>query len=210
MRIIKKHDDRKNEIMNAAENLFNSKGYGATTINDILRATGIAKGTLYHYFQSKEQVMHDLIMRYVNRNADAVREIVSDTNMSAVEKLRIMNTSEYTDTHKQHEMTRIQKVDNAEMHLKILLEAVQTFTPLLTQVIEQGVKEGSFKTDYPYDSAELLMILYQFIFDGEIFYLTLKEKVAKAKAHAHFMECVLHTKPGTFDFMYKRYEKYLK
>ena len=50
MRIIKEHGERKAEIIAAAESLFLSKGYANSTINDILVALNIAKGTFYHYF----------------------------------------------------------------------------------------------------------------------------------------------------------------
>lgn len=59
MRFSKKPDERKNEILDAAEMLFGTKGYSKTTNNDILNEVGIAKGTFYYYFQSKEEVMDD-------------------------------------------------------------------------------------------------------------------------------------------------------
>jgi AcrR family transcriptional regulator len=57
MRVIKEPEERRNEILDTAETLFFTKGYGKTTVNDILQAIGIAKGTFYYYFKSKEEVM---------------------------------------------------------------------------------------------------------------------------------------------------------
>ena len=52
-RIIKEADERRNEILDAAETLITEKGYSKTTIIDILNQVGIAKGTFYYYFKSK-------------------------------------------------------------------------------------------------------------------------------------------------------------
>ena len=54
-RIVKEADERRNEILDAAETLFTEKGYSKTTIIDILNQVGIAKGTFYYYFKSKER-----------------------------------------------------------------------------------------------------------------------------------------------------------
>ena len=63
MRIVKEADVRKNEILDAAGILFSEKGYDNTSVTDIMNAVGIAKGTLYHHFKSKEDIMDALIKR---------------------------------------------------------------------------------------------------------------------------------------------------
>ncbi len=54
MRVIKDADQGKNEILDAAEHLFGTKGFDKTSTTDILNETGIARGTLYYHFKSKE------------------------------------------------------------------------------------------------------------------------------------------------------------
>lgn len=63
MRIVKEHEERKNEILDTAEILFEEKGYDKCSVNDILNRIGIAKGTFYHYFKSKEELLDALIER---------------------------------------------------------------------------------------------------------------------------------------------------
>ena len=48
---------RREEILDAAHTLFTTKGFQPTTMEDILRIVGIAKGTLYYHFPSKEQIL---------------------------------------------------------------------------------------------------------------------------------------------------------
>ena len=150
--------------------------------------------------------MHAIILHHMKKNAELLSKIADDPKLTALEKMRKITITNYPNTTSQRTMTKIQLQDNAQMHLKVLVDAVQTFAPILQRVIEQGIKEGSFRTPYPFESMELIMIMYQFIFAGDIFPMTRKEAVAKAKAYAHFIERILDVKPGTMDYMQKRYE----
>ncbi|MEG1678401.1 MAG: helix-turn-helix domain-containing protein, partial [Clostridia bacterium] len=63
MRIVKEAKERENEILDAASILFSEKGFDGTSIADILLKVGIARGTLYYHFKSKEDMMDALIER---------------------------------------------------------------------------------------------------------------------------------------------------
>ena len=56
----KQPEQWKKEILDAAKELFLSKGYEETAITDIMELAGGAKGMFYRFFQSKEEVMHAL------------------------------------------------------------------------------------------------------------------------------------------------------
>ena len=60
---------RREEILDAAHTLFTTKGFQPTTMEDILRIVGIAKGTLYYHFPSKEQILKALVLRIVTRSS---------------------------------------------------------------------------------------------------------------------------------------------
>ena len=76
MRIVKEYEERRKEILETAERLFLTKGYTKTTVNDILKEIGIAKGTFYHYFKSKEEVMDEIIMRIIKEDVTKAKRIV--------------------------------------------------------------------------------------------------------------------------------------
>jgi len=60
---------RRDEILDVAQNLFITKGVQATSVEDILKEVGIAKGTLYYHFSSKEEILRSLISRTTTRAA---------------------------------------------------------------------------------------------------------------------------------------------
>ncbi|MBM4625244.1 TetR family transcriptional regulator, partial [Micrococcus sp. JV4] len=87
MRTVKHPEERKNDILNAAEKLFSTKGYQQTTIIDILKAVGIAKGTFYYYFTSKEEVMDAIIDRIIKADIIEAKRIAADPDISVVDQL---------------------------------------------------------------------------------------------------------------------------
>lgn len=70
VRVVKQAEERRDEILDAAEHLFATKGYAATTTNDLLDAVGIARDTLYRHFGSKEEVLDGLIRRHGDRRSE--------------------------------------------------------------------------------------------------------------------------------------------
>jgi len=99
MREVKEHNIRKKEILDKAQALFIKKGYSKTTINDILKAEGIAKGTFYHYFKSKEEVMDALIMRFVSLSAEIIEAKANQPGKNAIEKMRDIDSVDYQSMH---------------------------------------------------------------------------------------------------------------
>ena len=59
-RELTKHNNRE-AILDAARTVFADLGYGATSVRDIIRKTGLASGTFYNYFKSKEEVFEALM-----------------------------------------------------------------------------------------------------------------------------------------------------
>ncbi|MBR2570065.1 MAG: TetR/AcrR family transcriptional regulator, partial [Paenibacillus sp.] len=87
MRVVKEADERRNEILDAADELFAQKGFDGTSTNDILEKVGIARGTLYYHFKSKEEILDSLIERYNVRLLCAAQEVASDKSIPIVERI---------------------------------------------------------------------------------------------------------------------------
>ena len=69
-------EDRRQQILNAALVVFSKRGYGEATIPGIAGEAGVAVGTIYHYYESKHDLLVSLIDDYVN--SDALREIFAE------------------------------------------------------------------------------------------------------------------------------------
>ncbi|KKZ92891.1 hypothetical protein B4147_2127 [Bacillus wiedmannii] len=203
MRIVKEYEERRKEILETAERLFITKGYTKTTVNDILKEIGIAKGTFYHYFKSKEEVMDEIIMRIIKEDVAKAKVIVSNPNIPVLEKLFriLMEQSPKSGDIKDKMIEQFHQPNNAEMHQKSLVQSIIHLSPVLTEVLEQGIKEGIFSTSYPQETIELLLSSAQVIFDDGLFQWKPEEMMRRAKAYIKMMEVSVGAKEGSFDYM---------
>lgn len=203
MRIVKEYEERRKEILETAERLFITKGYTKTTVNDILSEIGIAKGTFYHYFKSKEEVMDEIIMRIIKEDVAKAKVIVSNPNIPVLEKLLrvLMEQSPKSGDVKDKMIEQFHQPNNAEMHQKSLVQSIIHLSPVLTEVLEQGIEEGIFSTSYPQETIELLLSSAQVIFDDGLFQWKPEEMMRRAKAYIKMMEVSVGAKEGSFDYM---------
>lgn len=203
MRIVKEYEERRKEILETAERLFITKGYTKTTVNDILKEIGIAKGTFYHYFKSKEEVMDEIIMRIIKDDVAKAKVIVSNPNIPVLEKLFrvLMEQSPKSGDVKDKMIEQFHQPNNAEMHQKSLVQSIIHLSPVLTEVLEQGIEEGIFSTSYPQETIELLLSSAQVIFDDGLFQWKPEEMMRRAKAYIKMMEVSVGAKEESFDYM---------
>ncbi|MFU2031129.1 TetR family transcriptional regulator [Bacillus wiedmannii] len=203
MRIVKEYEERRKEILDTAERLFITKGYTKTTVNDILKEIGIAKGTFYHYFKSKEEVMDEIIMRIIKDDVAKAKVIVSNPNIPVLEKLFrvLMEQSPKSGDVKDKMIEQFHQPNNAEMHQKSIVQSIIHLSPVLAEILEQGIDEGVFSTPYPQETIELLLSSAQVIFDEGLFQWEPEEMMRRAKAYIKMMEASVGAKEGSFNYM---------
>lgn len=208
MRIVKEHEERKNEILDTAEALFAAKGYTKTTVSDILGAINIAKGTFYHYFTSKEEVMDAVVNRFIGREIAAAEAIAGNPHLTAHEKMfRIIAGTGGDTEHKDRMVAAAHQVNNAEMHQKGMAASILGLSPILADIVRQGVREGVFTTETPRETVEFLLAASTFLLDDAIFAWQPAEFLEKTKAFSTIMETLLGAEHGSFSYIHARYEE---
>lgn len=203
MRRIKEPEVRKTEILDAAQKLFIEKGYSKTTVTDILNVHGLSKGVFYYYFKSKEEVMDAIIMRIVSADVATAKEIADNPDLPAIQKMfQILFAQKPKNGEgKEQMLEQFHHPGNAEMHQKSLIQSILHLTPVLAQVIEQGISENVMATDYPHETMEFLLASAQVIFDEGLFHWETDDAERKVKAFIHIMETTLGAEKGSFDDM---------
>lgn len=159
-RITKAPDERRSELIATAQRLFYSKGYESTSVNDIVTAVGVAKGTFYHYFDTKLSVLEAMIDSMLTESLTLFDAIIENESLTALEKWRkTMQTSAAWKTAHKDELIAILSVmyspDNLILNHNLKKETIRRAGPEFSKIIAQGVKEGVFKTDYALESAEI-------------------------------------------------------
>ena len=87
-RIVKEPLERRNEILDATQQLVITKGYERMTIQDVIDRLQISKGAFYHYFDSKQALLDALIQRIQVEAVGFIQPLLDNTQMPALEKLR--------------------------------------------------------------------------------------------------------------------------
>ncbi len=160
-----KRDDRRRKIIANAARLFAAKGYNGATVDDIVQATGIAKGTFYLYFESKEDLL-----------VEVIKNLIDETLQRIDEKLRGKGRSDF--------ITRIEAkgeellglyLENSELLYMLLGETVgnprlkeqlhevyERLAERIEEDLEWGVREGEI---FPY--RDLRTVAYALVGMGQ-------------------------------------------
>ncbi|MBD5492524.1 MAG: TetR/AcrR family transcriptional regulator [Lachnospiraceae bacterium] len=159
-RPVKKQPEQwRREILDAAKELFLSKGYEETAVSDIMERAGGAKGMFYRFFQSKEEVMHALgdQMFFENNPFEAVRE---RTDLNGLQKIREMLALDRADEEREEINTQAVAILKDPRILAAAVEANRrVLTPLWFELIEEGRRDGSIRTEYAKELSELLPLI---------------------------------------------------
>lgn len=187
---------RREEILNAAYTLFTTKGFQPTTMEDILKVVGIAKGTLYYHFPSKEQILKALVLRIVGQVEHQTRKI-ADSQAPAMEKLVAIMTAMRVEDAEAEIVEQFHAPGNAEFHLLSITAMIEHLTPILADVVAQGVSEGVFSTDRPYDAVELLLSASGILLDHDIMDASPAELARRRESLIWASETLLGARPGS-------------
>ncbi len=178
-------DERKGQILNAAEQVFTQKGLDQTRMDDIAEKTGLSKGTLYLYFKSKD----DLILAILNRifqGAFKQLDAREDNQASASEAI-LQFTEEAIRDYKI--MLRILPIAYEFLSLAFRNKTVQTalkqyfqhYMQALVPIIQRGIDSGEFRQ---VDAAEAAIAMGA-IYEGTVLLWVYDKDLIDIEHHLH-------------------------
>ena len=197
--------DKKALILDSAEQLMTQMTSEELTIILIAANAGIGKGSIYYYFKSKEEIIAAVIERCYKK---AIREYFSviDSHSAAIEKFRaLFDCLIRKEFHnkQQNIIVSLHLRESLMLNYKMKLASIEVVSPILTDILRQGIEEGTIITDTPEESAEIIVATLTFLLDGSVFPHDEKKKKNKLKILAKVLDTCLHTPPGSFDFLYE-------
>jgi AcrR family transcriptional regulator len=197
MREVKEAQERRREILDVAEELFVTKGYDNTSTNDILNRIGIARGTLYYHFKSKEDILNSMIERINDGLIAKARTIASDTSIPVIDRLVMTIAGMQVDTEIGQEIIdQVHKPQNALMHQKMQQHLLNGVIPIIAGIVEEGNEQGIFNIKYPAETTEMLIMYSGIVFDDD--FDESQERVQnRIQAFLYNMELLLGAKEGT-------------
>ncbi len=208
MRVVKEANERRNEILDAADELFGKKGFDGTSTNDILEKVGIARGTLYYHFKSKEDIMDALIERYNTGLLESTKMAALDKSIPVYERIiRVVMALNISGSSSDEIMEHIHKPQNALMHQKIQRVINNNVPPILAEIIREGIEQGLFNTPYPQECMEMMVIYLNTLFDNDVIDITDEARSTRIQAFAFHAERLLGAKSGSLMEVMSMFER---
>ena len=189
-----KNNERKQELLKIAYNMFLMKGYDNTSIDDIINEAKIAKGTYYYYFESKETTLEEVINMMINDEVTSAKEILK-MPISIPEKLVRIITSLRPKKNEQEIQNTLNKKDNIVMHEKINNRIIEEAVSLLEQVVMEGIENKIFNCTHIKERLKMLLIMSNELFDND------EPNMNQVEVFIDTAEKMLGAKEGTLEFI---------
>jgi AcrR family transcriptional regulator len=161
-RVIKHPDIRRAELLNRASALFVERGYDNVSLNDLIADAGVSKGAFYHWFPSKDALISALAEHSARDGYAVITEALAQCRGNALDRLNAVLQAGYEVKIKfgtpelLAAAVSLLRPDNAHLYARIVTAEEDLFRPLLTQLISDGVAEGSFDTFDPEGVADMI------------------------------------------------------
>lgn len=139
-------EERKNEILDAALEVFSEAGLQEASVDDVVKRAGLSKGTLYWYFKSKDRLISALIRRFFTLELNKIKKLQQGSG--AVRERLLRYSREVEDVVKK--MPRALTLEFYAVAVrqktvrKFLGELYVSYCGELAQLLREGVERGEF------------------------------------------------------------------
>ncbi len=198
MRVTKAPEVRRAEILATAAQIFQQKGYATSSVDEIVQALGVAKGTFYHYFKSKEEILFELARRTAEQMQEEAWLIAKKPSLSAIEKLcAVLHAQHKVADEQEHIVDSMHLPANRALHEQINVETVLMLGEVFAYIVEQGNQEGVFQVTYSLATTQFILAGSLFLFGEGVFPWTPEEKAERQIAMITLIERGLGAEPGS-------------
>lgn len=161
---MKKGELRKEAIVKSAEKLFLERGYGETSLQDILDDLAISKGGFYHYFDSKNALLEEICRQRSARDVERLRAELFSGKLNPVQKLNLLlgalNLFNREDPAYAALVLRVSYLEgDVHFHDQLRVFKLESLRPMVDEALREGMEEGSFFTRNPAQLGRLLLML---------------------------------------------------
>ena len=144
--MVQRKNNRRRELIEAAVTLISRRGYRGTSLKDIARELGISEPALYHYFDSKEEMLFTIYRDTLNAALEKVRDI-RQSGGTPEDKLR-RAIAQFTRVVSEQKMFVIffrEKDELSRASWKRITRGEREFIAAVSDIVAEGVRDGSFK-----------------------------------------------------------------
>jgi len=160
---MRKKTIKKNHIIYAAAKVFSEKGLENATVDDIAREAGIAKGSIYQYFKSRDEIFIEGVSYFATQRIDLLNRLLSHYS-TARDKIHALLSANSWIAKRQPEIFFMNYASLISTHKSIKKKAANvfftTYFKFVKKIIQNGIEKGEFK-EGDSDIIALILILTQ-------------------------------------------------
>ena len=148
-------------ILDTATRLFLQKGYDETTLQDIIDATKLSKGAIYHHFASKEAIIIAVVDRMGDFNSAVLAEIRDRKGLTGAEKLRELFRTSMTLSFQGKILHMLPFLIENPKFMALQMQSIlgEAAPDYILPILKEGIADGSIRADYPEQLAEVLLLM---------------------------------------------------
>ena len=148
-------------ILDIASKLFFQQGYEKTTLQDIIDATGLSKGAIYHHFASKEAILIAVVDRMGEYNSAVLAKIRDKKGLTGAEKLRELFRSSLTLSFQGKILHMLPFLIENPKFMALQMRSIlgEAAPDYVLPILREGIADGSIRTDHPEQLSEVLLLL---------------------------------------------------
>lgn len=188
--------ERAGEILASAAKLFREKGVRAVSIDDIVAGAGIAKGTFYLYFKTKNDLLAKLAQAVVKDMANAARAAGAEPSDPLDRFAAAVVALQAVDRDQRYLGDALNHPDNSALHDLANIAMVREVAPVLAAIVEEGRGAGAFDVEDAQPTLEFLLAGQAALLGGGRFNWSAAERAARLRATVIIIERALGITPG--------------
>ncbi len=150
-------EERKHQILEAAKRAFSKRGIYKTRMSDIAESSGLSKGALYWYFDSKDAIILALLDKVFEPEIQELEALLDDPRTAEEKLMAYAERSGQDIIDMLRWMPLVYDFFALAFRQPAIKEAITRYyrknLSLLEALIKQGIASGEFKTDSPLDTA---------------------------------------------------------
>jgi len=143
--------DKPQQIIEAAVRVFARKGYYNSRVSDIAREAGIAAGTIYLYFKTKDDILVTLFRDKMAEFVGALRKAIADERdvASKVRRLVLLHFCMLEENPELAEVVQVELRQGQKFFRGASSQEIGAYFALIGSVLDEGVAQGCFRSDLP-------------------------------------------------------------
>jgi AcrR family transcriptional regulator len=185
-------EERRRQIVEAAMTVFSKKGFHAANVSDVAAEAGVSQGTIYWYFDSKDELLKAALLHFFSDFGEVTFEALEHCQ-TAAEKLQALGQSMELFAKNAEGLFTLflsywssssQREEASRWWIDMLVE----YKDLVVGIVEEGVRSGEFR---PVD-AEALVWAVMAAYDGLAAYLVLMPEIDLHRVNQAFIDALLN------------------